>query len=801
MVGRVNNAGTCDTVGQLRSTTVARTWEEALVTGNGRQGALCYGDAGDLNVSLSHERLFLPKTEPLPPPETARILPDLRSLLYAGHYREAAEKVCSFATSEDPRYADLRWIDPLIGAAALAFHSLCPVEANERAIDLTTGVVTLRGQTATGPISHDIFVSRPANVVVSRTRADTIEGILSLRPIDEEPPVPIDFTTSATADRLALTAAFPQRWAGAISGYTVTCHVVLDGGQVAVDGDSLVIHGAQELLVLTRIEIVGADGAIVPSAEASLNPDFDLLTAAADHTTLLAEHVSAHRELFDRVSLRLGPTEPEEAAAPSTPPRSTEELLADPTDPELIATLFDAGRYAIISSTGELPPTLQGVWSGTYDPAWSSGYTLNGNLPMAMASAVPTNSPELLLPLFNLLAERMDDFRENARRLYGLDGIVLPTHCSSHGKQNHFGPVWCQTFWIAGAAWMARYFYDYWRTTHDVDFLVHRAIPFMAEAAQFCEGFLVECDSAGTVVFIPSYSPENCPAGTDAQACVNATMDVAAVRDLLGNLLECERAADKAALAAGEAVLPSDRGDRWQTLLKRLPPYQIGPEGQFAEWLWPGLEDNPAHRHTSQLYPLWYGDPDVLSVPSLRAAAQCTIEQRLDWWRGDATGKERPGEMAFGLVMLGLAAARLGLAEPAYEIVTKLAKDYWRPSLVSTHNAGSILNVDICGGMVALVVAMLVGGNGDTLDLLPALPSAWSHGEIRGVAGCDQVTVSRLTWTPDRMEVELTAPTERRITIGIGNTHTAVIVGPDRPTHLIASRERHHAPPPAAGTP
>ncbi|MBT8226405.1 MAG: hypothetical protein HKP61_06780, partial [Dactylosporangium sp.] len=183
-----------------------------------------------------------------------------------------------------------------------------------------------------------------------------------------------------------------------------------------------------------------------------------------------------------------------------------------------------------------------------------------------------------------------------------------------------------------------------------------------------------------------------------------------------------------------------------------------------------------------------------------------------------ASAPQRPGEMAFGLVQLGLAAARLGMADTAHRIVTALAARYWRPSLVSTHNAGAIFNVDICGGFVALVLAMLVGSGRDTLDLLPALPSAWERGEVGGIAGCDQVTVARLAWTPERLEVELTATTERRITIGIGNTQATVALSPDRPVHLIAARSapgsgrstpprpdkhpREHpdAAPPAAGT-
>src|SRR5699024_4764488 len=131
--------------------------------------------------------------------------------------------------------------------------------------------------------------------------------------------------------------------------------------------------------------------------------------------------------------LRLG------KAGPST--RRSEELLAEGAGPELVTRLVDAGRYAIVSSCGELPPTLQGVWSGTYDPPWRSGYTFDGNLPSAVAALHTTGTPELMESLFDLLDDYAEDLTENARRLYGCRGVLVPPHASTHGRHNHFGPV------------------------------------------------------------------------------------------------------------------------------------------------------------------------------------------------------------------------------------------------------------------------------------------------------------------------------------------------------------------------
>ncbi len=452
--------------------------------------------------------------------------------------------------------------------------------------------------------------------------------------------------------------------------------------------------------------------------------------------------------------------------------------MARPGSAAAVAAQFAAGRYAIVSASGDRPPTLQGVWSGTYRPAWESGYTLDGNLFAALSGLAPTGTPELLLPLFDLLEQYRDDFAENARRLYGAGGVLLPPHVSSHGRHNHFDATWCLTFWTAGAAWAARLFAEYYEHTGDEEFRRERALPFLRLARDF------ERDFAPDGRFVPSYSPENTPAGTGSQAAVNATMDVAAARALHADLGE------------------DDAG---------LPGYTVAADGTLDEWLWPGLAPEHAHRHASQLFGLWYPDPALLADRQLVAAARKTVRARLAWWRDNGD------EMAFGLTGLGLAAAELGMADECAEILTLLS-GYWRPSLVATHNRGEIFNVDSCGGLPAMVVRMLLrpgpaprltpppeGPVELTLALLPALPTGWPSGELRG-ASAGRVRVPRLAWSPGRLEVSLCARVDTRLRIGA----PAGFVPPD-PVELraqevvdvclVSRKTNSHALPPSAGTP
>ena len=710
------------------------SWEHALATGNGRQGALCWGDPRELRLTVSHERLFLPLNPPLDPPETARILPRLRELLDGSHYAQAAEAVVDLAAATEPAYAETVWIDPFVGAATLIVRPRRrgPARDFRRTVDLDTGMVEQRWSDAGGDVRMEVFASRPADAIVVRLSATGgFDGTLRIGLIDGDPPRPMSSIVGIGPDSMVLTARFDSAtWPGALTGYRVHCRVV------AADAAGPVLRSDAVLVIRT----------LLPG-----DPD---LAVTADFDALYAEHRVAHGELVGRVHLDL-------AADPADRSATNEDLLAKPVGPALVERLFDAGRHTIISSTGNLPPTLQGVWSGTWTPPWSSGYTLDGNLPAAVAGLLPTRTPELLLPVFDLLEAHRDDFRRNARRLYGARGLLTPVHLSTHGRQNHFGPVWCQTFWTAGAAWMSRLYVDYWRYTGDRDFLRRRALPFLREAAEFALDFVRIRE--GRAVFAPSYSPENAPAGTGSQACVDATMDVAVTRDLLTNLL-----AVHAELGVDDPDAP-----RWQTLLDALPGYRVA-DGRLAEWCHPELDDQPAHRHASHLWPLWYEpDPLITGDPAVHAAAAAAVRSRLAWWASaDAD------EMAYGLVQLGLAAAALGMAEEALTTVTWMAGRYWRPNLVPTHNRDAMFNVDIAGGLPAVVAAMLVRSAHGRLDLLPALPAAWPRGRVAGLAARDAVVVRELQWRPGAAEAVLWSAQDTSLTVGappgmtVGGTQT-----------------------------
>ena len=342
----------------------------------------------------------------------------------------------------------------------------------------------------------------------------------------------------------------------------------------------------------------------------------------------------------------------------------------------------------------------------------------------------------------------MDDFRSNAKRHYGARGIFVPVCTTRLGHDTSYNQTYCMTFWTAGAAWYAGFYYDYYLYTGDRKFLRERALPFMTEAAAFYEDFLTK-NADGVYEFNPSYSPENTPGNRNSAATINATMDVAACRQLLGNLIA----------ACDELGIKKRKVAQWKDMLAHMPKYMIGKQGELKEWCTPEFEDNQEHRHSSHFLGLWYGvDPEIANDPALLAAAKKAVQLRADY-------RKRSGNvMAFGEMQIGLAAASLGDAKNVWGVVERLATHYYYPTFASSHNTGpNVFNADISGGLPAVMVEMLVQSKSGNISLLPALPKRLSRGRITGVPCRGQVTVRELKWSPKTIEFTLESSVDRKI--------------------------------------
>jgi hypothetical protein len=726
----------------------AETWEQGLISANGTIGASVLSRPLDETIVFSHERMFLPERDPIMPPHTAPRLFEIRRLILRGLYRQAEQ--LTFDISEQNGFL---YPDCLFPAFDLKIRmdNRGKVTDYLRSVDFQTGEATVHWADTRGAFERKLFVSRADGVAVLLITGPDEGAIgcrLKLEPRDSTHERfqrnITDPETTVDASTLTFRNSFANAYPGSIHNLEGVARVVAQGATMEPRGDTLVVKGADEVLIFVDIEVnYDPNVSRIDEMKGILNE------LPVEYEALLERHALIHGEMFNRVRLDLGGGEDRGL--------TTEELMrkTSDTDPSraLIEKEFDAGRYNIISSTGELPPTLQGVWAGTYSPPWASDFTHNGNVPSALASMLMGNMPELLLAYTSYIESIVPYLEINARRIFGARGVVLPSRSTTDGFNNSFNARFPGAFWVAGAAWAAHFFYDYYLYTGDRDFLAEHALPFMEKAGVFFEDYLIEGPD-GKYMFIPCQSPENAPSNTRSQATYNATMDVAAAKELFHSLVAASRE-----LAVNEEKIPV-----WQEMLAKMPDYLINEDGAVKEWLTPVLQDNYNHRHSSQLYALYDGIPEEIARdPDLQAGFKRVIELKLErYW--NARERKR-GFMSFGLVQLGQAAASLGDAELAYQSLVPLVNDYWYPSLASTHNYKSLFNMDISGGMPAVIIKMLVDSQDGRIRLLPALPDAWPKGTIEGVLCRDQVKIPSLYWNGREMRLTLLSGKEQQITL------------------------------------
>jgi len=727
----------------------ASKWEESMLAGNGTTGALVYGNPLNERVILSHEKLFMPEYPPYPAPPLHKYLKQMREATLKGRGDKAAELLVR--AGEEVGIDDMIWTDALIPACQLEIRSLSSKKVTEytRSVNYETGEAFTAWSTGQDAFQRSIFFSRADQIGVMRisgAKPSSLNLDFRLAQLprheedgedDEEEGPEVDeliaeLDHGATLNGLHYSTVFRKRWEGSLKGYQVEARIRASGGSTHQEGHWLKVRGADEILILLDIGL---------SYALPLSPVLRIERhARKSYEDLLESHTELHTGMFKRFSLCIGDGKKSSQTAEDLVNASSFGKL----QPELVNQLCEASRYILISSTGQIPPTLQGIWGGTWRPAWSSDFTLNGNVPSVIACGLNTNLRELTEAYLDMMWSWFDDFRDSARDLYKAPGIFVPSRASSSGKTYHYGGHYPHLLWYAGNAWTSQFFYDTWQYTGDEGFLKERAIPFMLASVEFYE-FILSKDNDGKYTFLPSYSPEVGPRGRHPLA-INATMDVAALKQLLRNLLTL----------VDQGRIKTDKADQWKDILDNLPAYVVDEQGDLKEWIWPGLDNNNQHRHASHLYPLFYEvDPEFEKDPQLIQAAKTAIENRMKYRR-----QKNGAEMAFGLVQKGLAAAHIKDTDHAYECVDWLCNSYWSPALTAYHDPGEIFNVDICGGLPAVVTEMLVQSSAHAVDLLPALPKAWPQGKITGVRTRCGVTVG-LEWK-DHKPVRVTVKADRK---------------------------------------
>ena len=742
----------------------ASKWQDALIAGNGVQGVMVMGNPYNESIILNHEKLWVPAQDvAIDVPDMTKVVDEVRSMAKKGNFGDAGTRLYTAFGEENAKmfpYEEFKRIkgkqSPRFGLNYVHPGADLKIDMPEngamknysRSVNLSTGEVSVQWTDNKAIWTRKCFVSRSEDAFILQLKNDKNSKFDCSFAVNEV----LGYNTEEiNAPKIEIekdgiyfhTSYVNKHGLDQPEGYHILTKIEAKGGEVFVEGDQIKVNGATSVLLKSITDFLPV------YAQKSKNSLSKKLDKISDYNKSLKKHEEIHRELYERVAFRL--TDKKDQTY------QTEELIAAAKKngpfPEFLECIYAVGRYAFISSSGELPPTLMGIWGNTWNPKWWGHFTNDTNLNLAVSQGNTGNLPEMMEAYFSWIESLYPDWERNAKQLYGARGYM---GAIAHGWRHGLAIAgWHE--WTGAAGWLAAYFIEYYEVSNNQKFLKNRVVPLLENIALFYEDFLKGMENEnGKYLVYPSVSPENRPSNMDGipefRTAPNAASEIAIIRQSLVSLINAYEVLD----------MKQDRILVLQAMIDKLPEYRINKDGAIAEWSLEGIDDNYNHRHLSHLYAVYPGIDINPSTPELYDASKIAIQKRLETGQGDRS--------AHGFMYQGFFGARLQEPSIPWNTFNTIAKEsFLFSSFITSHNPNhTTYNLDAILSMPAILSEMCVYSRKGVLNILPGIPlDKLPSGKLNGLLARKGITIHELSWDDAEKKINLTLSSSIKQTIKI----------------------------------